>query len=46
MIYNNSEVELSFDIKSYNIDAAGHVNNAVYINWLEVKKHLKQANLL
>lgn len=35
MIYNNSEVELSFDIKSYNIDAAGHVNNAVYINWLE-----------
>ena len=32
---NNIEVELEFFIKSYNIDAAGHVNNAVYINWLE-----------
>ncbi len=30
-----NEVELTFDIKPYNIDAAGHVNNAVYINWLE-----------
>lgn len=29
------EVELEFSIKPYNIDAAGHVNNAVYINWLE-----------
>jgi YbgC/YbaW family acyl-CoA thioester hydrolase len=32
---NNIEVELEFSVKSYNIDAAGHVNNAVYINWLE-----------
>ncbi len=32
---NNLEAELEFSIKSYNIDAAGHVNNAVYINWLE-----------
>jgi acyl-CoA thioester hydrolase len=32
---NNLEVEQEFSIKSYNIDAAGHVNNAVYINWLE-----------
>jgi acyl-CoA thioester hydrolase len=35
MAYNNFEVEITFSIKSYNIDAAGHVNNAVYINWLE-----------
>jgi acyl-CoA thioester hydrolase len=32
---NSLEVELEFSIKTYNIDAAGHVNNAVYINWLE-----------
>jgi len=32
---DNIEVELDFSIKPYNIDAAGHVNNAVYINWLE-----------
>ena len=32
---NNIEVELELSIKSYNIDAAGHVNNAVYIYWLE-----------
>lgn len=28
-------VESDIEIKPYNIDAAGHVNNAVYINWLE-----------
>lgn len=27
--------EIPFKIKPYDIDAAGHVNNAVYINWLE-----------
>ncbi len=27
--------EITFNIKPYDIDAAGHVNNAVYINWLE-----------
>jgi len=30
-----SSFELNLEIKPYNIDAAGHVNNAVYINWLE-----------
>jgi acyl-CoA thioester hydrolase len=28
-------IESGILIKPYNIDAAGHVNNAVYINWLE-----------
>lgn len=28
-------VESDIEIKPYNIDAAGHVNNAVYIYWLE-----------
>lgn len=28
-------LESDIEIKPYNIDAAGHVNNAVYINWLE-----------
>jgi acyl-CoA thioester hydrolase len=28
-------IESGIVIKPYNIDAAGHVNNAVYINWLE-----------
>jgi acyl-CoA thioester hydrolase len=32
---DNIGVKLDFSIKPYNIDAAGHVNNAVYINWLE-----------
>ena len=32
---NGVEIEIDFTIKSYNIDTAGHVNNAVYINWLE-----------
>lgn len=32
---NNKFVEIIFEIKSYDIDAAGHVNNAVYLNWLE-----------
>ena len=27
--------EIKLIIKPYDIDAAGHVNNAVYINWLE-----------
>jgi acyl-CoA thioester hydrolase len=30
-----TSVLLNLQIKPYNIDAAGHVNNAVYINWLE-----------
>ena len=34
-MYSDIEIKLNFTIKSYNIDAAGHVNNAVYINWLE-----------
>jgi acyl-CoA thioester hydrolase len=28
-------ISLKFVVKPYNIDASGHVNNAVYINWLE-----------
>lgn len=28
-------VELSIRVKTYDIDFAGHVNNAVYIRWLE-----------
>ena len=30
-----TSIVLDLQIKPYNIDAAGHVNNAVYINWLE-----------
>jgi acyl-CoA thioester hydrolase len=32
---SDNYAEISFQIKPYDIDAAGHVNNAVYINWLE-----------
>lgn len=32
---NETSIELKLEIKPYNIDATGHVNNAVYINWLE-----------
>lgn len=27
--------ELTFPVKTYEIDFAGHVNNAIYIRWLE-----------
>jgi len=32
---NQISVELKPDIKTYDIDIAGHVNNAVYIKWFE-----------
>ncbi len=28
--------EIKFDINTFDIDIAGHVNNAVYIHWLEI----------
>lgn len=31
----NYSSEIYFQIKPYDIDASGHVNNSVYINWLE-----------
>ena len=27
--------EIQFDVKPYDIDAAGHLNNTVYVRWLE-----------
>ena len=37
MILDNSKygASINFEIKTYEIDAAGHVNNIVYIKWLE-----------
>ena len=37
MDFKNSKYKASinFDIKTYEIDIAGHVNNIVYIKWLE-----------
>lgn len=32
---NLFSAEINFDVKPYDIDAAGHVNNAVYFKWLE-----------
>ncbi|MGQ7719998.1 acyl-CoA thioesterase [Melioribacter sp. OK-6-Me] len=29
------QVEIKFNINTYDIDAAGHVNNIVYLRWLE-----------
>ena len=31
----NEGIESRIDIKSYDIDLAGHVNNIVYVRWLE-----------
>ncbi len=31
----NFQTESELDVKTYDIDAAGHVNNIVYIRWLE-----------
>jgi len=32
---NNISVKLEPEIKTYDIDIAGHVNNAVYVQWVE-----------
>lgn len=32
---NLLSTEINFTVKPYDIDAAGHVNNAVYFKWLE-----------
>ena len=32
---NNISVRLNLEIKTYDIDIAGHVNNAVYVQWVE-----------
>jgi len=32
---NNISVELKLEIKTYDIDIAGHVNNSVYVQWIE-----------
>lgn len=29
------EIEIPFDVKSYDVDFVGYVHNAVYIRWLE-----------
>ena len=31
----DKSAEIYFRVKPYDIDASGHVNNAVYLNWLE-----------
>ena len=33
---NNKMIELPIDVETYDIDLAGHVNNVVYIRWLEM----------
>ena len=45
---SNISTKLELKIRTYDIDIAGHVNNAVYINWLEdlrTKLFLKFFNL-
>lgn len=32
---NLFSAEIQFDVKPYDIDAAGHLNNTVYVRWLE-----------
>jgi acyl-CoA thioesterase FadM len=33
-------VELSLNVNTYDIDVAGHVNNIVYIRWLEDMRNI------
>jgi len=33
---NRDKISKKFDIKTYDIDIAGHVSNIVYVKWLEV----------
>lgn len=35
MIYTGKEIQMKIDIETYDIDIAGHVNNIVFIRWLE-----------
>jgi acyl-CoA thioester hydrolase len=32
---NKQKASINFEIKTYEIDIAGHVNNIVYVKWLE-----------
>lgn len=41
----NKSFELSIEIKTYDIDIAGHVNNVVYIKWLEDLRALLFRNI-
>lgn len=34
------QLKIDLDIKSYDIDIAGHVNNIVYVRWLEDLRNL------
>lgn len=34
-VLENKFVELPIEVESYDIDLAGHVNNVVYVKWLE-----------
>lgn len=31
----NHKIELDLEVKTYDIDIAGHVNNIVYVRWIE-----------
>lgn len=38
-------IRMDFEVKPYDIDAAGHVNNIVYIRWIEdLRVHFSEVN--
>lgn len=37
---SNLQTKCNFDVNTYDIDIAGHVNNIVYIRWLEDLRNL------
>jgi len=46
-IINLSVVEISHTVNTYDIDVAGHVNNIVYVRWLEdLRNELFSQNFL
>ncbi|MBK7868256.1 MAG: hypothetical protein IPJ75_15420 [Ignavibacteriales bacterium] len=39
-------LELDFEVKTFDIDAGGHLNNIVYIRWLEELRNSFWINIL
>lgn len=40
MIEGLTSMEMDFEVKTYDVDAGGHLNNIVYIRWLEELRNI------
>lgn len=40
MIESTKSMEMEFEVKTFDVDAGGHLNNIVYIRWLEELRNI------